>query len=762
MGRANGGLSIVVSSFDVAAVQTRASSRQIRLRSERIGLLMRNGVTLIVVLVVAADPAVPRSAALLGTLAIWSLYRLLTRSLATGFIVTDYLAVLAVCLSIPALVTNPEFYLSNSGPQAIAGTAVVSFAVALPVAASLPMTAGIASAYAYGAAVLIGWEHLVSVGAIYYFAVQWLTGSIVRLALLRVARTVDDARAGRSAAEVGREVNAAVRDFGREQVALLHDTAASTLLMVAQDTPVPAARLAAQARQDLELLQRSTLMAPQPHIDVVESLRECAPVTATPLRFEGAHQLWLDGRSAAPVIAAAREAINNADRHANASQVVVNVNQTAVVISDDGIGFDPQRPRTGHGVDQSILARMRRSGGQVKIVSRAGSGTTIELAWPTLSPLAEVEELRDGEDPDRLIESIRTRYGLALVVYAEANLVFAVGQALDMSSDRPLQLALTAVAAAATLSAVPEIYLHRWRPVGWACFLLLGVAGLQPQLLDPGLVGGYAHWAQSVIGWCVLPHLMGLRTKVGMLALTGYWLAGALAQLCSTHSVAALVNIGLGTASILAVQLFALAFNGLIRDAADDAEAEVRSTKQLALRDRLERALHDEYRERYADLFSSILPLLRELSEGGRVDGRVRSAARKESRRLRALIGQSKIFVHPMMGAIRPEIDEAEKRGVDVKFSFSGSLPDVPPNVIDEILEIIGLALKRAGTAARITIHAGSEEVLVSIVCSDAPNDPFPAEASASVKVEVIDSASTQWILIRFQIAEKGELCDVR
>lgn len=47
------------------------------------------------------------------------------------------------------------------------------------------MTAGVAAAYAWGAAGVIGWENLSSVTALYYFAVQWVTASAIRFILLR-------------------------------------------------------------------------------------------------------------------------------------------------------------------------------------------------------------------------------------------------------------------------------------------------------------------------------------------------------------------------------------------------------------------------------------------------------------------------------------------------------------------------------------------------------------------------------------------------
>ena len=64
---------------------------------------------------------------------------------------------------------------------------------------------------------------------------------------------------------------------------------------------------------------------------------------------------------------AAREALTNVRKHARASQVVVSCHVTAgagtVVVTDDGIGFDPVRTARGTGLRESIVGRMERAGG---------------------------------------------------------------------------------------------------------------------------------------------------------------------------------------------------------------------------------------------------------------------------------------------------------------------------------------------------------------------------------------------------------------
>lgn len=79
-----------------------------------------------------------------------------------------------------------------------------------------------------------------------------------------------------------------------------------------------------------------------------------------------------------------QEAVNNAQRHAQATHVQVEVSGTGdairVTIADDGSGFDPQRSR-GMGL-VGMDERVKRLGGTLTIDSRPGAGATIRVEIP--------------------------------------------------------------------------------------------------------------------------------------------------------------------------------------------------------------------------------------------------------------------------------------------------------------------------------------------------------------------------------------------
>lgn len=733
-----------------------ASRRHVIRRAAAVGLLMRNSASLIVALVTVADPASavsPTGTWLMMVLAVWSAYRLVTRSHSSVVTAIDYGLVLLACVAIPLLAPDPQFYLSNTAPQAIAGTAVVSFAVSVPLRASLPISLGIAAAYAWGAAGVVGWDNIYRIAALYYFALQWVTAGLIRVMVLRVARAVDRASAARRDAELDQEVHDAVREYDREQLALLHDTAASTLMVVGQGAAPSPQRLVAQARRDLNVLGASPWVAPPARMELVAVLRECIAHLTTPVRFDGLEHAWLPGEIGNRVIAAAREVLNNVDRHANARLLIITVCAHSVRFEDDGVGFDPDQPRTGHGITDSIINRMHRAGGQATIRSVPGMGTTTELSWAMTVQPGDFDPT--VSDPDRLIDRIRVRYGLALTAYAVANLAFAVPQADLVGAGRHANAVLGVVAALAVVTSVPGIVRGRWQPAMYGAIALMVVTIVQPALLPAELVGGYAHWAQNAIGWCVLPLLLALPTRRGATVLAAYWVIGAVVEFACQPEVAVLVNIGLGTASILSVQLFALLFNGLVRDSSVEAQSEMRLHQRLLARERVSQALSAEYQRRYARLVDNVVGLLRELSESGTVSEDLQRRSRIESRRLRALFDQASIFEHSLMQHLRRVVDVAEASGVDVIIDLAGELPPLSSQDIAGLVAPLGQIAAHARTSARLVVTATPDEVSVSLVCDGIdPDVPLIDEWARDHRVEVIAAEDMVWVVVHHRLLE--------
>jgi signal transduction histidine kinase len=89
----------------------------------------------------------------------------------------------------------------------------------------------------------------------------------------------------------------------------------------------------------------------------------------------------------AALVAAAREALVNAARHAGVQTVSlyaeVEADELSVFVRDRGAGFDMDSVADSrHGVRGSIIGRMQRHGGRAEIRSTPGEGTEIRLTLP--------------------------------------------------------------------------------------------------------------------------------------------------------------------------------------------------------------------------------------------------------------------------------------------------------------------------------------------------------------------------------------------
>jgi signal transduction histidine kinase len=100
-----------------------------------------------------------------------------------------------------------------------------------------------------------------------------------------------------------------------------------------------------------------------------------APVTHT-VSAEARHHIFL----------AVKEALNNIVRHASATTVslraVVSEKSLALIIEDDGQGFDvaPDDP-AADGL-RNMRQRMEEIGGTFTVESKSGKGTRISLVYP--------------------------------------------------------------------------------------------------------------------------------------------------------------------------------------------------------------------------------------------------------------------------------------------------------------------------------------------------------------------------------------------
>jgi signal transduction histidine kinase len=196
------------------------------------------------------------------------------------------------------------------------------------------------------------------------------------------------------------------RDFGEERrerivteeraeiAAHLHDSVLQTLALIQKQSHDPREVQRLARGQEREL--RHWLYGPQgygrstPALD--ESLATALQTTAA--EVEDTYAITVNpvivgdrplDDSLRALVLASREAMVNAAKHAQVEEVSVYAevepDEVNVFVKDRGKGFDPEAvPGDRHGLADSVLGRMDRHGGTVRLRSTPGEGTEVHLA----------------------------------------------------------------------------------------------------------------------------------------------------------------------------------------------------------------------------------------------------------------------------------------------------------------------------------------------------------------------------------------------
>ena len=238
------------------------------------------------------------------------------------------------------------------------------------------------------AEIVIGWVLAAVFGA-------WLSASIPRAAR-RIYSIGRAHRAERQASETEAQ--------RRQGARLLHDTVLATLTLLAHSgVGVAASALQQQAGEDARLLRQLRLGAtPVPQSSGVYNLE---PVEETALgttlesvkqRFgrmglevswHGTGQVLLPSEVLDAFLLALAECLENVRRHAGVTDAHVTITDdestVRAMVTDAGVGFnisDIDEARLGF--KDSVVARLKDVGGNARLFSSPGAGTTVVLEVP--------------------------------------------------------------------------------------------------------------------------------------------------------------------------------------------------------------------------------------------------------------------------------------------------------------------------------------------------------------------------------------------
>ena len=223
----------------------------------------------------------------------------------------------------------------------------------------------------------------------------WLAASVPRAAR-RIYSIGRAHRAERQASETEAQ--------RRQGARLLHDTVLATLTLLAHSgVGVAPAALRQQASEDARLLRQLRLGAsPVPQSSGSYTLE---PVAETPLgttlesvkqRFgrmglevtwHGTGQVLLPSDVLDAFLLALAECLENVRRHAGVTDAHVTItnDETTVraMVTDAGVGFDIRDIDEARlGFKESVVGRLREVGGNARLFSSPGAGTTVVLEVP--------------------------------------------------------------------------------------------------------------------------------------------------------------------------------------------------------------------------------------------------------------------------------------------------------------------------------------------------------------------------------------------
>ena len=190
----------------------------------------------------------------------------------------------------------------------------------------------------------------------------------------------------------------------RQSARLLHDTVLATLTLLAHSgRGVGEQALRAQAAEDAVLLRQLRLgYTPDPAASGDYRLRQVQESTlgntleTVKQRFErmgldvawhGTGHVLLPAETLDAFLLALAECLENVRRHSGETQAHVTITDDDVtvraMVTDSGIGFDMGTVSPGRlGFTESIVARVRDVGGNARLFSAPGSGTTVVLEVP--------------------------------------------------------------------------------------------------------------------------------------------------------------------------------------------------------------------------------------------------------------------------------------------------------------------------------------------------------------------------------------------
>jgi signal transduction histidine kinase len=190
----------------------------------------------------------------------------------------------------------------------------------------------------------------------------------------------------------------------RQDARLLHDTVLATLTLLAHaGVGVSERALREQAAEDAALLRQLRMgFAPQPTAsgdynlkpvyestlgNTLESVKQRFSRIGLEVNWHGSGHVLLPSETLDAFLLALAECLENVRRHSGVEEAHVTITDdegtVRAMVTDAGVGFNLDAIAPGRlGFAESIVARLRDVGGNARLFSSPGSGTTVVLEVP--------------------------------------------------------------------------------------------------------------------------------------------------------------------------------------------------------------------------------------------------------------------------------------------------------------------------------------------------------------------------------------------
>jgi signal transduction histidine kinase len=520
---------------------------------------------------------------------------------------------------------------------------------------------------------------------------------------------------------------AAHRTFQR----MLHDDVATALRAVAGRgvTRTEARRTCADAVAAMS--RAPTAPVTSGTRNLAEDIKELGTVLPIETTFHIEGDVHVPAPVATAMLAAAREALRNVDRHAFAGAVSVRLTEdghrVVLIVSDDGVGFSPTRSRrSSWGLSQSVIDRMTEVGGTADVISAAGAGTSVRLGWTHDAVSPPVAAVR----PDRAaliafaVGDIRRPLAAVCVPYLLSMFAIAVVYS-DATTGADRLTVWYSVLVLITLALI----VRADRPVsGWLSFASTTVAlgGLLYALsvIPADSLDDFGSWPIGALTplFVVLLTIRSVREAVVPLvleeiAILSLIATGGLVADSPAAVLPALLSPVFGVVMVWIIVRTVVGLGAVVADANRDqvaiAVAEAGHEARVALHQR-----------RIEEIGAELLPFLRQIAAGREPESWQELC---EQAQLLETAARDELHLPGVIDAeVRDRLNEARQAGCVVRFQ-SDTDAVYPPFVLRDLL---AAALTGSAPPRRLTLslYPGTEQVEVSLVT-------VPGDAARSARL---------------------------